>query len=49
MQASQTQILQEQQADKAKIQELENKVAMLEQQNAQQKEQIAAILARLGM
>jgi hypothetical protein len=49
IQAYQTQILQEQQADKAKIQELENKVAMLEQQNAQQKEQIAAILARLGM
>ncbi len=42
MQASQTQILQEQHADKIKIQELENKVAMLEQK-------IADILTRLGM
>ena len=52
IQASQMQI----QADKIKIQELENKVSTyesrieeLEKQNAQQKEQIAAILARLGM
>jgi hypothetical protein len=44
------------QADKSKIQDLENKVATyesrieeLEKQNAQQKEQIAAIIARLGM
>jgi uncharacterized protein YceH (UPF0502 family) len=42
MQAQQVQIQQEQQADKAKIQELENKVAMLEQQ-------IAAILAKIDM